>query len=82
MSEPIGFGREVVEDDNYPGMTSKGITDETLLSIMEGSCEEIGDMNFESYANCSPVVISKAYNMVHLVMGSVGHGLTRAYREL
>lgn len=69
-------------DENYRGAVVNGITDEDILATLEGTCDELSIMNYESLQHISPSTIIKMYKTVDLVMGKVGPSLTRRYAEL
>lgn len=81
MSEPIDANQDELEA-GFNGLTFRGVNDEMLMSIIEGTCDEIGLIDYDSLAHVSPPVIMKAYHMVNLVYAQVGPALTKRYNEL
>ena len=79
--QPIDANQEAVEYRRFQGLHDQGITDETLLSMMEGTADELSLLDAKSYKNVSPAVIAKAYKMVNVVYGEVGAPLTKAYKK-
>lgn len=79
MSEGLSLD---LEDKLFQGMAEPTITDETMLSMMEGTCEEMSMLDYNSLCNLSAPVIHKMYVMIDAVTGKVGAPLLKRYSEL
>lgn len=73
---------DFVRNPNDIGMHEKGIVDETILSMIEGLCDEIALIDYKSLENLSADVITKCYKITQLSYGSVGPALTKRYNNL
>lgn len=64
------------------GFRELNITDETIMSILEGTAEELCLADYESLRDVTAKVIHKMYVVVDAICGSVPAPLTKRYNEL
>jgi hypothetical protein len=79
MSEPLSLD---LLDNKFEGMAELTVTDETILSILEGTAEELSMLDYKSLSNISPQCIHKMYAVVNAIDGKVGKSLHKRYSEL
>lgn len=69
-------------DPHWNGFQELNVNDETIMSTLEGTAEELSLLDYGSLSDLSPDVIHKMHTVVETVCGTVGKALTRRYSEL
>lgn len=79
MSESLSLD---LLDNKFEGMAELTVTDETILSVLEGTAEELSMLDYKSLSNISPQCIHKMFTVVNCIDGKVGKSLHKRYSEL
>lgn len=66
----------------YHGLPVHDLTDEVILSQLEGTAEELSLPNYESLKPLSADCIVKMYKVIMIVCGHVGSALALRYEEI
>jgi hypothetical protein len=69
-------------DPDYSGFAELTITNEDVLSILEGTADELMILDYKSLSNLSAPTVHKMYSVVMVVCGQVGPALSKRYSEL
>jgi hypothetical protein len=68
-------------DPKFKGLPVRNLSDDDLLSIMQGAAEEIALCDYKSLEGISPQVIDIAYRMTVAVCGHAGEALMLRHAE-
>lgn len=81
MSEPFDTKFNTL-DPEFKGFSFPTIDDESVLATLEGTCDELSMLDYESLEHISAPVIHKMYTVIMAVSGTTGTPLHKRYLEL